>query len=78
MSSKCHAIRYLILSSNCGHCPNITNDTLATCPGIFEDGQTCKFAVQTIVCDDYVGLKSEEVVVKLRGKNNNYYYHKVL
>ena len=69
-STACHTIHYLISSSNCGHCPNITNNAMATCTGIIADGQTCKFAVQTIVCDDNVGLKSEEVVVKLGGNNN--------
>ena len=67
VSSCCPAIRYLIVASNCGHCPNVTNLTTATCTGLSVEGQQCNFAVRSIVCDDVIGNESKNVSAILRG-----------
>ena len=67
VSSTCHAIHYLISSSNCGHCPNTTNNTMATCTGMFTGIQVCSFTLQTVVCDSFIRNESREVIATLKG-----------
>ena len=54
--SNCSAIHYNILASNCGSCPTTTNHTTATCTDVSTDGSVCNFTVQTIVCENSVGV----------------------
>ena len=67
VSSTCHHIRYNIISNNCGHCPDITTHTTATCTGILASGQQCTVALQTIVCNNLIGNTSKEIEIVLRG-----------
>ena len=66
---SCEAVHYLINASNCGHCPNVTNDTTVTCTGFSLDmyDQVCLFSVQTVVCHNIIGNESGNVQVTLRG-----------
>ena len=74
----CKSLRYLINASNCGHCPNVTNDTTVTCTGFSLGSLMCLFSVQTRVCDNITGNESRSVKVNLRGmsqlsyKNNKW------
>lgn len=68
VSTNCDAIQYGIMSSNCGHCPNVTTSTSITCSGLFTNGQLCTFIVQTVVCDSIAGNESKRVQVELRSK----------
>ena len=67
--SYCESARYLINASNCGHCPNVTNDTTAICIDFALDmySQVCLLSVWTVVCDNVTGNESSSVQVNLRG-----------
>ena len=66
----CNAIQYHIESANCGHCPNVTSSTSATCyynrSGLFTMNQLCMFTVQTVVCDNIVGNDSKTIQVTFK------------
>ena len=64
---SCKAIHYYINASNCGHCPNVTNDTTVTCTSFSLENQICLLAIQTVVCDNITGSESRRVEVILRG-----------
>ena len=70
VSPTCAAIQYSIEQSNCGDCPNVTDQTTIACTsedGYAEfDGQQCRLTVRTTVCD-VTGNQSEEVIVMLKG-----------
>ena len=75
---SCEAIHYLINASNCGHCPNVTNDTTVTCTGFTLDmyDQVCLLSVRTVVCHNITGNESGNIQVTLRGISHfcyNYY-----
>ena len=57
VTTSCEAVSYLINASNCGHCPNVTNDTTVTCTGFSLDSQ---------MCGDSTGNESRYVEVALR------------
>ena len=83
VTTSCEAVSYLINASNCGHCPNVTNDTTVTCTGFSLDSQMCLLSVQTAVCGDNTGNESRYVEVALKGMPvpNHYniaYLHQVL
>ena len=69
--TNCLAVKYTILTENCGSCPVISNTTTAICinpqpqpnPGI-----TCSFRVQTEICEGVVGGASDASIARLRGK----------
>lgn len=63
----CETIDYLINASGCGHCPNVTNDTIVTCTGFSFDKPVCLLSVQTVVCDNTTGNESKNVEVTLSG-----------
>ena len=71
ISANCSAIHYYISASSCGHCPIKSNQTTATCTGMYVDGQVCRFSLQTVVCNDIFGNESTKVEVNLQGKVNN-------
>ena len=58
VAPDCPTIHYNILASNCGSCPTTTNCTTATCTDIPIDGSVCTFAVQTVVCGNITGNRS--------------------
>lgn len=66
---SCEAIHYLINGFNCGHCPNVTNDTTVTCTGFPLDTyvQVCLLSVETVVCGTITGNESRSIQVTLRG-----------
>ena len=63
---SCEAVHFYINASNCGHCPNVTNDTTIRCTG-FSLNQVCLLSVQTVVCDNITGNESRRVEVILSG-----------
>ena len=67
VTPSCEAIHYQINASNCGHCPNVTNDTTITCVDFSLDNQVCLLAVRTVVCDNITGNESRSIQVTLRG-----------
>ena len=56
-------VHYSILASNCGSCPTTTNHTTATCTDIPDNGSTCKFTVQPVVCGDVDGISNYSLVI---------------
>ena len=70
--STCNTIHYLIISSNCGHCANVTNNTTVTCHNNIirplTNDPMCTFAVRSVVCNNIVGNESRRVQVALRSK----------
>ena len=67
---ECPDIHYKINASNCGNCPTTTNHTTVTCTNVPTNGNTCTFAVQTIVCRNIFGNISEPVAVLLNDVNS--------
>ena len=65
----CEAVHYLINASNCGHCPNVINDSTVTCTGFSLDmyDQVCLFSVRTVVCGNIIRNESRSIQVTLRG-----------
>ena len=61
VAPDCPAIHYNILASNCGSCPSTTNHTTVTCTDVPTDGTVCTFAVQTVVCRNITGNRSNPV-----------------
>lgn len=59
--SRNYTHSYNIQASNCGNCPTSTNHTYATCKNVPTNGNTCIFAIWTVICDDVVGNKSASV-----------------
>ena len=75
---SCEAIHYFINASNCGHCPNVTNNTTVTCTGFFlldMYDQVCLLSVQTVVCGSITGNESRNVQVTLRGMSHLFCIH---
>ena len=69
-SAQCSSIQYIITTVNCGVCPNITTNTNITCVHFGVSNRTCMFAVQTEICGQLVGPRSDYVIVNLFGKYN--------
>ena len=74
----CTAVDYHINSSNCGHCPNVTNDTTVTCSGFSLDSQVCSLAIRTVVCDNITGNESRSIQITLRGRSHPCHYDQLL
>ena len=71
----CEVLYYKVTATNCGTCqPNVTASTNITCL-VYDLSvpRECNMNVQTVVCDDIVGNRSNEVRVNLRGKLLLYY-----
>ena len=67
-SAQCFSIQYIITTVNCGVCPNITTNTNITCVQFGVSNRMCMFAVQTEICGQLVGPRSNYVIVNLFGK----------
>ena len=69
VTTPCEAVCYAINASNCGYCPDVTNDTTVVCTdfALDEYNQVCLLTVWTVVCDDVTGNESSSVQVNLRG-----------
>ena len=72
VAPDCPAIRYNILASNCGSCPTTTNHTIATCINVPSNGSTCAFAVQTVICEDVTGNKSDLVSIVVKNTSSSH------
>ena len=75
MPSQCPYIQYVVISTNCGVCPNTTNVTNISCLNFStsviisaRENHTCMFAVQTEICDAIIGDKSNFITVNLIGE----------
>ena len=64
-------VRYRINASNCGHCPNETNNTTVICTDftidMYSQVTLCLLSLQTVVCDNVTGNENSSVQVNLRG-----------
>ena len=68
LALSCPSLSYIITSTtDCGICPNTSTKTSVTCNNITVSGQTCSYYVQTKICGNLVGRKSQPLVVKLKG-----------
>ena len=68
VAPNCPAITYNILASNCGSCPTTTNHTTVTCTDMPINGNSCTFALETVVCGHIIGNKSDTIQAALKGK----------
>ena len=66
LDGSCSTI-YNVITSNCGICPNSTTLTSTTCTNITIDGRICSLAIQTVVCGNIVGHRSNSVMTPLKG-----------
>lgn len=70
-TQNCPALKYNIISSNCGSCSSNTAANSVTCsdvrPGATTLANTCTFIVQTAVCDDILGATSIPLVILITG-----------
>ena len=79
VSAQCSSLQYIITAINCGLCPNITADKNVTCDiqsGIrLRTNNACMFAVQTEICGDLLGERSDYVVVHMDGEQYLFHTH---
>ena len=72
MLSKCSLVQYIInASEECGVCPSHTNLTQVKCylsEDITDEQKICKFTVNTAICGDFHGWKSESNMVTVNMK----------
>ena len=66
MILNCPSSHYIIVS-NCGLCPNVTIMTTAACRGL-SVGDSCAFALQSVVCNGTIVGNISTVPVVLKGK----------
>ena len=66
---NCPSFSYLITCDNdCGiQCPNTTTNTTITCSNVTANGQVCSLFVQTEVCGNITGKKSNPLILTLKG-----------
>ena len=67
VDSECSAIHYNILALNCGSCPTVTTSTTITCVDVPTDDSVCIFALETVICGDITGNKSDPLYVQYKG-----------
>ena len=68
VNSICSNVKYNVLTSNCGTCPNTTASTTITCNNAIEsDIIECRVYVQTVVCGN-VGKWSRQFALREAGK----------
>ena len=74
----CEAVHYVINSTNCGICPNITYSTYAMCSDLdlTSSEKVCSLGVKTVVCDDLVGENSQTIQVMTKG--NYMHIHSII
>ena len=65
--TNCSHLHYNI-TSDCGSCPSVTNETIATCSvlQLTTNATECHFRVSSVVCD-ILGDPSSLVAVILKG-----------
>ena len=69
---ECPTLEYIIVASNCGKCPTLTDNNTVTCTDVPNSGNVlCTFAIQTVVCGDIIGKLSETIQVILKDSNQN-------
>ena len=73
LASNCLIVTYIIITTNCGVCPNTTSDTFITCTNLTINGQVCSVTVviQTNINIDETNINSEHsgtVNIALQGK----------
>lgn len=66
---NCPALNYLVTyNDDCGiQCPNTTTNTTITCTNVTANGQVCSLFVQTEVCGNITGKKSNPIILTLKG-----------
>ena len=74
VAPNCSAIHYNILALNCGNCPTVTANTTITCVDVPTDGSVCTFALETVICGNITGSKSDPVYVQQNGSLINTLY----
>ena len=52
---NCMSYNYRIEATNCGVCPNETNNSISICTNVSTENQMCTFAVHMTACDNYPG-----------------------
>lgn len=67
VAHKCLGVYYNIIASNCGSCPTATTNNTITCTDVPTDGYMCTFILQTVVCVNITGRKSDPVYVQQKG-----------
>lgn len=65
VGNTCPAIRYEILASDCGSCPNKTTQTTVTCVDVPSGVNICTFAAQAVICGNITGNTSSTVTIAL-------------
>ena len=66
----CSGVYYNIIASNCGNCVPRTKFTNTTCTGAPTDGSQCVFSLETVICGNITGKRSDPVYVHLNGQYN--------
>ena len=67
IAPKCSVVHYNIFAFNCGSCPTVTTNTTITCVDVPTDGSICTFALETVICGNITGSKSDPVCVQQKG-----------
>lgn len=66
--SNCSKVKYNIVHSECGSCPNTTTYANVTCTNITNNSLLeCMLAVQTVVCGNISGDWSSEISLRAKG-----------
>ena len=61
-------VYYNIIASNCGNCVPRTESTNTICTGAPTDGGQCVFSLETVICDNITGKRSDPIYVNLNGQ----------
>ena len=76
--NTCPSLSYnIIVSENCGQCPNSTNGTFVNCSNFSISSLVtlCDFAVQSVICGNsgapVIGNLTSSIIVNITGKDIN-------
>ncbi len=74
VAQECSDFHYNIFAQNCGDCPSRTHHDIASCSDYSVSTQTvtCSFALQTVFCEDTIGIMGNPVEIILKGTCNIY------
>ena len=64
----CSGVYYNTNASNCGNCVPITEFTNTTCIDAPRDGSQCVFSLETVICGNITGKRSDPVYVNINGQ----------
>ena len=69
IADQCLTVHYVIIAKNCGNCLTSTTFTNATCTYnvLTDDNITCSFAIETVICENITGKRSNPLYVRLKG-----------